>query len=458
MSETTFYIIENAVTVIEILLFAFCLVWFIGKTYGNQRKIVSASIFLIYAGFYLLRQTVWDIPGWTIFFVAFVMLMIFRLRFFAFLIITWYCVINICFLLANSVYTILADRVLAGVMTRNAIHQRVMLVYLVGMLLRIVLLYVMSFLLILRINHHMKNIQRKEVVYLLLTPTAGVLFGNIIKKTLLVIKDESYFSLYEQFPMFLWIIPAVAILIYLAILFSLSAYSDMMDLQEQKKKNFVEEQQLQALRYRMEEVEQFYDTARKMKHEIRNHVTTMKGLIVRGAYDEADGYIEQIESGLEPFDFDIRTGNAVTDVIINDAQKKADKLNIDFRVGFNFEDTMGIEAFDMGIVLRNLLENAIEACEKQHSEDRWIQVTGKKKRKFFLLEVKNSLEGTIKFNKKTGLPHSTKPGAGSIHGIGLENVSTVADKYLGSIRFTAADSQFLAIVMLQGNEKNGGYL
>ncbi len=460
MTETLFGNMQSVITIVEILLYGGCLSWFIGKTYSGKRKL-RKLIFFIYVDLYLIRLTVYNIPSWSIFLILFIILMLLNLKekerktgYLAFLIITWYCVLNICFLMVNSIYTIISDRVMMGVQEISVIYQRAILVYMIGNLLRMVLVYMMSFMLINRIKNHIKNVQGKEIIYLLLTPMAGVLFGNIIVKMLLVVKEGHYFSLYEEFPMFLWIIPVVAAIFYLGILFSVSAYSNMVDLQEEKKKNFVEEQQIQALKSRMEEVEQFYDTARKMKHEMRNHATTLKGLISQRAYEEVDVYMNHIEQGLEDqFDFNVRTGNAVTDVILNDARHKAGKAGIKFQAALNFENGMGIEAFDMGIVLNNLLGNAIEACGKQQDNAGWIEVTGKMKRKFFLLEVKNSMEGEIVLDEKSGLPKSTKEGGGSIHGIGLENVSGVADKYLGSMDIKAEGNTFCVTVMMQGNEK-----
>ncbi|MFR3343162.1 MAG: GHKL domain-containing protein [Anaerobutyricum sp.] len=81
-------------------------------------------------------------------------------------------------------------------------------------------------------------------------------------------------------------------------------------------------------------------------------------------------------------DYKFNTGNAVTDVIINDKYQKAENAGISFPVKFNLGETDTISAFDIGIILNNLLDNAIEACEKLEQEQRLYQSDIKEKESF----------------------------------------------------------------------------
>ena len=66
----------------------------------------------------------------------------------------------------------------------------------------------------------------------------------------------------------------------------------------------------------------------------------------------------RIDPGLDMY----VTGNAVTDVIINDKCRRAEKAEIGFDADFHYGGE--IPVFDLGIIPNNLLDNAIEACEK----------------------------------------------------------------------------------------------
>lgn len=60
-----------------------------------------------------------------------------------------------------------------------------------------------------------------------------------------------------------------------------------------KEKHFIEEQQVHSIQERMEEVEQFYNGIRQMKHEMRNHLTNIKGLMESGNYEDMQQYLSK---------------------------------------------------------------------------------------------------------------------------------------------------------------------
>ena len=58
-----------------------------------------------------------------------------------------------------------------------------------------------------------------------------------------------------------------------------------------------------------------------MKHEMKNHLTNIKGLIESGNYGDMGNYISRMDESMDAFEFSIKTGNAVTDVIVNAPQR-----------------------------------------------------------------------------------------------------------------------------------------
>lgn len=152
--------------------------------------------------------------------------------------------------------------------------------------------------------------------------------------------------------------------------------------------------------------------------------------------------------------FSIKTGNAVTDVIVNDRQKAAEKQGIRFRSEFTYPESERYDAYDIGIIVNNLLQNALEACGKMLQGDRYIFISSRQKRKFFLIEVRNPFEGEIIMDADTNLPISTKEKEpfgrqGSMHGIGLSNVKREAEKYMGDVDIRVKKNEFSVTVMLQ---------
>ncbi len=96
----------------------------------------------------------------------------------------------------------------------------------------------------------------------------------------------------------------------------------------------------------------------------------------------------------------------------------------------------------------------LEACGKMRQGDRYIIISSRQKRKFFLIEVRNPFEGEIIMDADTNLPISTKEKEpfgrqGSMHGIGLSNVKREAEKYMGDVDIRVKKNEFSVTVMLQ---------
>ena len=191
-----------------------------------------------------------------------------------------------------------------------------------------------------------------------------------------------------------------------------------------------------------------------MKHEMKNHLTNIKGLAGSGSYEEMEQYIARMDESMDAFEMSVRTGNAVTDVIVNDKQKAAEKLGIRFRTDFVYPASDRYNAYDIAIIVNNLLQNALEACGRMTSGERYISLSGRRKNRFFLISVKNSFEGEVVFDKSTNLPVSTKApdvpgGPAPLHGIGLSNVRREAAKYLGNVDIKVRKNEFSVTVLLQ---------
>lgn len=139
---------------------------------------------------------------------------------------------------------------------------------------------------------------------------------------------------------------------------------------------------------------------------------------------------------MQALEYKYATGNAVTDVIINDKWHRAEKAGIQFETDFRYSG--GIPVFDIGIILDNLLDNAIEACEKLERGKGFIRLDLKQKKQFLLLTVENSFDGALFMQEESSLPHTTKqstrPNIVMEHGIGLENVRDMAERYYGGVK------------------------
>ncbi len=284
--------------------------------------------------------------------------------------------------------------------------------------------------------------------YMSLIPAAGILFGQMIAGLLYEIKDGQLLQLYERHPVFLAVVPLLALLFYMGGYLTILFQQEMAALREEQAAAFVERRQVQAIRARIQEAEQFYSRIRRIRHETRGHLNNIKGMLHSGEYACAEDYIFRMDESMGGFELTLCTGNPVTDVIINDKRQQCEDQGIPFRTDFHYPDSGSFDAFDVGIVLQNLLQNALEACEKISEGERFISLAGRRKGRFLLIEVKNSFAGDLVFGAD-GLPVTDKKTDVSMHGIGLSNVRRIAEKYMGEMEVCPENQVFRVTVMVQ---------
>ena len=316
------------------------------------------------------------------------------------------------------------------------------------LLLHTVLLTVMLYVLQRQMRKQPMALHWRELCYLSLIPASGVLFGQIISRLLFESRDGILLQLYERHPAFLAAVPLLALLFYMGTYLTVRFQQGMAALREEQANYYAERQQTQAIRARIQEAEQFYAGIRRLKHEMRGHLANIKGLAQSGEYADLEDYISQMDRSMQDFELTLRTGNPVTDVIVSDKQRQCQKRGISFQADFHYPKTGGYDAFDMGIILQNLLQNALEACDNFPENGRFISLVGKRKGRFFLIEVKNSFAGEILWGPD-GLPATTKKEDAPMHGIGLSNVRRTAEKYLGGVEIAPDKQLFRVTVMLQ---------
>ena len=467
MSEAGFILVVDIAVRIEILLYAVCMAAFFypfmaGKKEQRKSRIKKVlMVFLIYTVMYFVNMAA-SVYGWLCMIIVIILLAVaskfldMNREFTFFLGVIFFCIRNLSALIMRSISYFL-DKHLEqkAVFAENYenVFRNAAWNYVFVVVLQLILFSIMLYAVARLLMKKTMKLHIKELCYLLLIPITGILFVNIIFNILLIVNENLVFQLYEQFPVFLGIVPVVAALFYAGILITIVSYQKMIGLQEEKEKYFVEQQQVHAIQERMEEVEQFYNGIRQMKHEMKNHLTNIKGLVRNGSYGDIEQYIDHMDESMNVFELTTKTGNTVTDVIVNDKQKAAEKQGIQFQSEFSYPKSDGYNAYDIGVIINNLLQNALEACEKMAEGKRYIYLSGRQKKKFYMINVKNSFEGEVIFDTKTNLPLSTKGKDIALHGIGLSNVKREADKYMGDVDIRARKNEFSVAVLLQERRK-----
>lgn len=379
-----------------------------------------------------------------------------------FVILAFYNLHCLSFLIVNSIYMKIMSVMMKSLdATQESYLQRVYQCQSIGMAV-FVFFYTALFVAMTVIFHRLIKgeavMALQDVILLSILNFVGSMSANVVNGLLIVRIDTDAFVLFDEKPDLLWKVPMIALCIFAgeaALIYFWQRYRILL---AERQKHFVEEQQVKAMKKRLEEAENFYGSIRKVRHEMKNHMANIRGLAGAGEYGEIEDYIRRMDETMQELEYKYVTGNAVTDVIINDKCRRAEKAGIRFDADFQYGGE--IPVFDMGIILNNLLDNAIEACEKLQTGKGFIRLSLKRKKQFLILYVENSFDGAVPIRKGSSFPATTKqsilPGIITEHGIGLENVRDIAERYFGGVNIKVKRDVFHVTVMLQQGEVGEG--
>lgn len=216
---------------------------------------------------------------------------------------------------------------------------------------------------------------------------------------------------------------------YATIIVCIYFYQDIKNRQEEMYSRAMLERQTENNRAYVERVNGLYDEMRAFRHDMGNHIVTLKQLIAEGYGREASEYAQKMQEQLAVVTPADRTGNGVTDVILSDYRKKAEAQKLEFTSTFNFPEGTNVSAFDISIILNNALDNALEAAAGQ--ENTRIRLMSFRKKNFYVIEVRNTIDKPIYIPENEAVLATTKAGDG--HGFGLKNIKAVANSYHGDI-------------------------
>lgn len=179
--------------------------------------------------------------------------------------------------------------------------------------------------------------------------------------------------------------------------------------------------------------------SRQMVHDMKNHLIALKQYEAEKQWDKLHDYLEEIGEELFRNSVNPWTGNQMMDLILNQKRQECEAKNISMEIDTEMFSYLPFSDREIISLLGNLLDNAIEACEKMDRKGRWIHIKIKMQNQMFYLEIENSIEEHPK--EKNGHLISTKAEK-SIKGYGLKNVKQIVDKYNGSFIYRIKEESF----------------
>ena len=178
---------------------------------------------------------------------------------------------------------------------------------------------------------------------------------------------------------------------------------------------------------------------RKMTHDFRAHLEVLSTLLRQDEPQKARDYIQKLQEEQSERIFYVNTHHASIDAVLNQKTRIAQNHGIDVQFQVNDLSGLQINPVDITVIISNLMDNAIEACDQLGTDKRQIHVEAVLEDEFFFSIRNTSLPVAVQNNSVATTKKDTL-----LHGYGLQNVKTILSRYDSLFGIDYKDGWFLA--------------
>lgn len=220
--------------------------------------------------------------------------------------------------------------------------------------------------------------------------------------------------------------------------------SELSQKNEIKAKNELLSQQLTYQDLYTEQIKQQYKTAMHIKHDIKHSLSVLNLLVSNHEYDKAQKLLDEYMQSNSLAFILINTKNLVLNAIVTLKLTYASSLGI--KTFCAFPETFDIlEDVDLCNLIGNMLENAIEHCQKHLDKSNEVTISLTPSMGKYTLLVRNTVHTSVLENNKQ---LKTSKENKNLHGFGTEIIAEIAQKYDGLFDYYERDGMFYSRVTL----------
>lgn len=339
----------------------------------------------------------------------------------------------VCIIIINSTVAILAN-VIFKVTLKDLIFNKNIFRFIIVLLTKAIFFIIAKSIIRLKKLYHHYELNSSEWILLLFSPIISIFFCTQIMQSVLlsgVPNDKLYNFLF--FTICIILVNILNYYLFLKITASRKAKNEL---------DFLKYQ----LYYQQKSIKNLNETYSKLqvlRHDMQNNIFCVLALLEQQAYDEAQNYLTELSGEINNTQSFMKTNNKAIDCILSLKIQSAKEQNIDFTCDIE-QNIKTKNDIDICILLANLLDNAIESCQKICTDKKSIHLEIKCDN-FISILVKNSIENSVLENNPT-LNSSKKDSV--LHGFGTLSVKSIVKKYNGYLNYYEHDGNFCCKTML----------
>ena len=184
---------------------------------------------------------------------------------------------------------------------------------------------------------------------------------------------------------------------------------------------------------------------KRFRHDIINDLLQFQNYCANKKYDKLEHYLENTLGAVyEIHNNYYNVGNDIVNTVLNYyllPLKESHTISVQGYIS----EKISMDERELCILVSNMVKNAVEALQKIKDGYLWIKI--REGEEFLYIEVKNSFQGEVVFDKK-GMPISSKKNREN-HGIGTYNIIDIAKKNGGTYQIEIEEQVFKAEVYVR---------
>lgn len=249
--------------------------------------------------------------------------------------------------------------------------------------------------------------------------------------------DEVTHSI-QAHSVYFYLLCVITVFVYIAIISSLRSLRTTYQLREENIKQQANEL---LLRSEIEAYETTVNAAKQTRHDIRHHNSILIDYLRHGDIDSAIHYLQLYDDNIQENSRKDYSKNPIANAVFRIYDRRSKEYHVEFKVQSEADHLLNDLLVDLGIMLSNILENALTATLACPSDQRFIVYKSAVVNESILIEISNSVDGVLQFDN--GLPITTKRGGG----IGLLSVTHIVRKHAGMVEFQQQGSVFITRII-----------
>ncbi|HDF2797378.1 TPA: sensor histidine kinase [Clostridioides difficile] len=179
-----------------------------------------------------------------------------------------------------------------------------------------------------------------------------------------------------------------------------------------------------------------------LNHDMKNHISCIEGMYENNI--NIRPYLNNIKNTIRNNNI-YHTGNVTLNIILNDKKDLCDKYNINLIALIDFSKCKFINDIDICDIFSNILDNAIEACNKVTLDYKEIILRGNVINDFYIIKAENTKMNDILIKDSNILTDKIDT---LKHGFGIKSIKKSVDKYDGTCVIEHNKNRFTMIISI----------